>query len=172
MAQSTNEVEQPACTWFPSGAWKQWIPALIWIGVITMESTEMFSSEHTGSVLLAIATKILGPVSPAALDIWHYYLRKAGHFVGFAMLSYLLFRAWRATLPLRGLGLWSISWARAAFLVSVMVATLDEWHQTTIPSRTGNLHDVILDGVAALTAQIFLWFLLRKRTLEQGMKSE
>ena len=163
LSESTTEVAQSTGTWFPSGAWKQWIPALIWIGVITVESTDMFSSEHTGSVLYVIATRILGPVSPVAFDIWHHYVRKTGHFVGFAVLSYLLFRAWRATLPLRGIGLWSLAWARVSLLMSVMVATLDEWHQTTIASRTGNFADVVLDSSAALAAQLVLWWFLRKR---------
>jgi hypothetical protein len=164
LPRATTEVQHSTATWFPRGAWKQWIPALIWIGVITMESTDIFSSEHTGSVLYVIATRILGPVSPIAFDLWHHYLRKTGHFVAFALLSYLLFRAWRATLPFRGWGLWSLAWARVSLLMSVMVATLDEWHQTTIPSRTGNFGDVVLDTSAALTAQLLLWWILRKRT--------
>jgi VanZ family protein len=47
--------------------------------------------------------------------------------------------------------------------MSVMVATLDEWHQTTIASRTGNFADVVLDSSAALAAQLVLWWFLRKR---------
>jgi hypothetical protein len=74
-----------------------------------------------------------------------------------------LFRAWRATLPLRGIGLWSLAWARVSLLMSVMVATLDEWHQTTIASRTGNFGDVVLDSSAALAAQLVLWWILKKR---------
>jgi hypothetical protein len=75
----------------------------------------------------------------------------------------LLFRAWRATLPLRGTGPWSLPWARVSLLTTMMVATLDEWHQSTIPSRTGNFRDVLLDSGAALVAQIVVWLLLRNR---------
>jgi VanZ family protein len=162
LVQSAIEAQHSTRTWFPPGAWKQWIPALIWIGVIAVESTDLFSSEHTGSVLYVIATRILGPVSPVEFDQWHHDLRKLGHFIGFAVLSYLLFRAWRATLPLRGIGVWSMAWARVALLVSVMVATLDEWHQTLLPSRTGNFGDVVLDSTAALVMQIVLWLVLRR----------
>jgi VanZ family protein len=44
--------------------------------------------------------------------------------------------------------------------MSALVASLDEWHQTLLPSRTGVLSDVVLDSFAALTAQvvIFLFF--------------
>jgi VanZ family protein len=163
LLQSIIEAERTARRWFPKGAWKQWVPALIWIAIITIESTDLLSSEHTSNLLYAFATSVLGPVSPLVFELWHQLLRKAGHFVGFFVLSYLLFRAWRATLPLRGTGPWSLPWARVSLLTSMMVATLDEWHQSTIPSRTGNFPDVLLDSGAALVAQIVLWLLLRNR---------
>jgi VanZ family protein len=82
-----------------------------------------------------------------------------GHFAGYFMLSLLLFRAWRATLRGASLSRWSIQWAGIAFFMAALVASLDEWHQTYLPSRTGALHDVLLDSFAALIAQvvIFLW---------------
>ena len=163
MPESTLEAEPTTRRWFPKGAWKQWVPALIWIAIITIESTDLLSSEHTGSLLYSLATRVLGPVSPLVFELWHHLLRKTGHFVGFFVLSYLLFRAWRATLPLRGMGLWSLPWARVSLLTSMMVATLDEWHQSTIPSRTGTFRDVLLDTAAALVAQVMLWLLLRNR---------
>jgi len=164
LPQSATESQPVTRKWFPLGAWKQWIPALIWIAIITFESTDLFSSEHTGSVLYSVISRVFGPVNPLAFDIWHHYLRKAGHVVGFFVLSYLLFRAWRTTLPLRGAGFWSLPWARISFLMSVMIATLDEWHQSTIPSRTGTFHDVVLDSAAAATAQLVLWLVLRRRS--------
>ena len=41
--------------------------------------------------------------------------------------------------------------------MAALVACLDEWHQSYLPSRTGNLHDVLLDSTAALIAQIVLF---------------
>ncbi len=164
MPETTIEVRPTTRTWFPAGAWKQWIPALIWIAIITVESTDLLSSANTGSLLYAILTRLFGTINPATFEIFHHFSRKTGHFVGFFVLSYLLFRAWRATLPLRGIGLWSLPWARVSFLMSVMVATLDEWHQTTIPSRTGTFRDVILDSTAAFTTQLLLWLLLRRKS--------
>jgi VanZ family protein len=39
------------------------------------------------------------------------------------------------------------------------VASLDEWHQSYLPSRTGSIHDVFLDTCAGIGAQILvlLW---------------
>jgi VanZ family protein len=44
--------------------------------------------------------------------------------------------------------------------MSALVASLDEWHQTFIPSRTGVFSDVILDSCAALIAQVLIFLFL------------
>jgi VanZ family protein len=48
--------------------------------------------------------------------------------------------------------------------MTALVASLDEWHQTFIPSRTGRWQDVVLDSSAALTIQVLLWMILRRRS--------
>ena len=50
--------------------------------------------------------------------------------------------------------------------MAALVSCLDEWHQTFLPSRTGRLHDVALDSAAALIAQVVLFLILRKSSLE------
>jgi VanZ family protein len=127
-----------------------------------MESTTMLSSENTDGVLYPIF-HFLTNVDPARFEIWHHYLRKAGHFVGFFTLSWLLFRSWRATLPAIDLRRWTFQWAIIAWLMAAFVASLDEWHQTYLPTRGGSIRDVALDSAAALTAQILIWLLLRRR---------
>jgi VanZ family protein len=91
---------------------------------------------------------------------WHFFIRKGGHVVGYAILSILLFRAWRATLPAMRNVSWTLRWATIAILGTALVASLDEWHQSFIPSRTGRWQDVVLDSLAGIAAQIliFLWW--------------
>jgi VanZ family protein len=48
-----------------------------------------------------------------------------------------------------------------ALLSTIVVAMIDEWHQSFLGSRTGALPDVILDGSAALLGQIALFVVLR-----------
>src|SRR5437660_12827402 len=83
-------------------------------------------------------------LDPIRFLAWHFYIRKLGHFAGYFMLSLLLFRAWRATLRGASLSPWSIQWAGFAFFMATLVASLDEWHQTYLPSRTAALHAVVL----------------------------
>jgi VanZ family protein len=137
---------------------KVWIAAGLWIVLIAIESTSYLSSANTGRILYPILHFLLH-LDPVRFVIWHHYIRKTGHFVGYFMLSLLLFRAWKATLP--STSFWTLRWAGVAFVMSAFVASMDEWHQTFIPSRTGLLSDVILDSTAALTAQIVIFVFLQ-----------
>jgi VanZ family protein len=50
--------------------------------------------------------------------------------------------------------------------MTAAVASLDEFHQSYIPSRTGRWQDVVLDSTAALVLQIVLFLLLRNKARE------
>ena len=138
---------------------KTWIAALLWLGLIATESTDSFSAEHTSRYLYPILHFLFG-LNKVRFEVWHHYIRKCGHFVGYFSLSFLLFRAWRATLHLPWAPRWALRWATIAFFMSAVVASLDEWHQTFIPSRTGAFSDVMLDSCAALTAQVLIFVFL------------
>ncbi len=143
---------------------KVWIAAGLWLVVIAIESTKYMSTVYTGRFLYPICHFLFG-IDHARFLIWHHYIRKTGHFVGYFILSVLMFRAWRETLP-KTSG-WTFRWAAIAFVVSAMVASLDEWHQTFIPTRTGLVSDVMLDSCAALFAQLVIFLWLRRRGTRQ-----
>jgi VanZ family protein len=153
--------------------WKAWIPALVWLGFIAIESTNALSSENTSRALYPLLHFLLG-LDPVRFLTWHFVLRKTGHVLGYGILSILLFRAWRATMPQRRDPRWSIVWARAALIGTALVASLDEWHQSFLLSRTGNIRDVLLDSTAALVAQVLLFVWLRGWSGQGGapLKSE
>jgi VanZ family protein len=143
---------------------KAWIAALLWLGLIAGESTTVGSASNTRRILYPLLHFVVG-LDRLRFETWHFYIRKSGHFIGYFMLSWLLFRAWKVTLPFVSAG-WSIQWARIALFMTALVACLDEWHQTYLPSRAGALHDVLLDSSAAFVAQtvIFLWFYVKDRS--------
>ncbi len=131
----------------------------------------MLSASNTSRILYPIL-HFLFHMDWERFEIWHVYIRKGGHVVGYAILSILLFRAWRATLPAMSNTKWTPRWATIAILGTVLVASLDEWHQSFIPSRTGRWQDVVLDTSAGIGAQIliFLWWKsFRKREGGAGL---
>jgi VanZ family protein len=146
-----------------------WLPPAIWLAVITVESTNLGSSEHTSRILYPIFHFLFG-MDPARFAVWHVLLRKTGHFVGYFTLSVLLFRSWRASFP-RLSTRWCLQWATLAFLCTSLVATLDEWHQTFLPSRTGTVRDVILDSTAGFVAQIALFAIMQMQSVSRKRSS-
>jgi VanZ family protein len=137
---------------------KAWIAAILWLIVIAIESTALLSATNTSRILYPLLHYLFG-LDWEHFHEWHVLIRKSGHVVGYAILSILAFRAWRETFPARGNPLWSLRWAGIAFLMTVFVASLDEWHQSFIPSRTGRWQDVVLDTSAGIAAQVlvFIW---------------
>lgn len=135
---------------------KAWIAAILWLIVIAIESTAYLSAHYTSRILYPILHFLFGMDYPH-FAVWHFYIRKSGHVVGYGILSGLLFRAWKTTLP--SMRKWMFRWSGIAMLGTILVASLDEWHQSFIPSRTGRWQDVVIDTCGALAAQllIFLW---------------
>jgi VanZ family protein len=138
---------------------KAWIAAILWLIVIAIESSALLSSHNTSRILYPLLHFLFG-LNRANFEHWHFYIRKGGHVFGYAMLSFLLFRAWRATLPM-GNAKWTLRWANIAILGTALVASLDEWHQSFLPSRTGRWQDVVLDTCAGLGAQILILLWLK-----------
>ena len=139
---------------------KAWIAAILWLIIIAIESTAMLSSHNTSRILYPLLHYIFA-LDWDRFEIWHFYIRKTGHVIGYGTLSILLFRAWRATLPALNHVRWTWRWANIAILGTAFVASLDEWHQTFIPSRTGTVRDVILDTCAGIAAQVLVLLWIR-----------
>jgi VanZ family protein len=142
--------------------WRAWLPALLWLGLIFFESTSALSAENTGRFLYPLLHYLFG-IDPTHFGAWHFVMRKTGHVLGYGILSILLFRAWRSTLTVRGNPAWSLAWTSIAVLMTALVASLDEWHQSFLPKRTGKIQDVLLDTAAALAAQILIYLWLRRK---------
>jgi VanZ family protein len=137
---------------------KAWFAAILWLIVIAIESSAYLSAHNTSRILYPLLHFFFG-LDHAHFEHWHFYMRKGGHVFGYGLLSILLFRAWRETLPVVEYSRWTFRWVALAVLGTALVASLDEWHQSVIPSRTGTPRDVLLDTCAGIGGQIlvFLW---------------
>ena len=148
---------------------RRWWPVGLWLVVLRLESTDFASSTNTLGLLFRISTKTFGRIDPAVLMVLNAVLRKSGHFIGYAILSLLVFRALKYTQRDRlrlvlqrrwGIffrDLWHWDWAMIAVLFTFTAAALDELHQATLASRTGSWHDVALDTAGAIAMQFLLY---------------
>jgi VanZ family protein len=141
-------------------ALKAWIALVLWLIVIAIESTTYLSSQHTSRVLYPLLHFLFG-IDEAGFEPYHVFIRKSGHVFGYGLLSILLFRAWRETLTSPTRAEWMFRWANVAVLGTCLVASLDEWHQSFLPTRTGTVRDVILDTCAGIAAQLALFLYYR-----------
>jgi VanZ family protein len=139
---------------------KAWIALILWLIVIAIESTAYLSSQNTSRFLYPFLHFLFG-IEYVRFAPFHFFLRKAGHVFGYGLLSILFFRAFRETLPATSGVRWTLRWANIAVLGTALVASLDEWHQSYIPTRTGTVHDVILDTCAGIAAQLAVFFFQR-----------
>jgi len=133
---------------------------VVWIGLITFESTDLFSSQNTGSMLYSLLTRLFGPIDFQHFLVFHHYLRKVGHILGYGMLSLLMLRGWSATFGCVRQWMWRT--ALLAWMGTALVASMDEWHQSFIPSRMGSPRDVLLDSVSGLVFLLIAHIWLRR----------
>jgi len=148
---------------------KVWIAAGLWLSIITFESSMLGRSTNTSRILYPIFHFLFG-MDLRHFEPWHFFLRKTGHFAGYFILSILFFRAWRATLPQPHVKGWWLTWARIAWMMTTLVACLDEWHQGYVGGRGSSVHDVLLDSAGALIAQLMLWWMWRRNTTKQNLQ--
>ena len=135
-----------------SNRFRYWLPPTVWTVLILLASSDLFSAAHTGLVLQKILAAIFGTtIGPETFEEIHFFTRKIAHLTEYGILGALLFRALRA-----GRGRWSWRWAATAVVIAACVASMDEWHQTFVPSRTGSPLDVMIDTIGATAAQLLI----------------
>jgi VanZ family protein len=131
----------------PSMRPSSWIPPVAWMAVIMVLSSEWFSGAHTGPVLIGLLASVAPWLTAADLSSLHGGSRKLAHFIEYAILALLWFRALVRDRTLPG-GLAALG----AFGICVAWATIDETHQLFVSSRTGSARDVAIDAAGSLTA--------------------
>jgi VanZ family protein len=140
-----------------------WIPALLSVVMIVCESTATMSANNTSRWLYPLWVKLFGPISAPAWAEVHHLIRKTGHFVGYGVVSLTFLYGWKKSLAgaRRTTRATLISAAARAVLCTVVIATLDEYHQSFLPSRTSSPIDVCIDACGAITAQLLLLGIVR-----------
>jgi VanZ family protein len=116
----------------------KWLPVALWALIIFCFSTSYFSAENTSRIIEPILRFLMPGASAATISLGHDLVRKAAHFVNYAILFWLLVSG-----PLRERPYF-------AFGLCVIYALLDEGHQLFVPNRGPSLYDVALDSTGAL----------------------
>jgi VanZ family protein len=126
---------------------RYWVPAIVWMALIFIGSTDVLSAEHTSRFVVPFLRWIDPQISVATLDVIQFGIRKVGHLAEYAILSALLWHglrrgtSWRMRMSILFMAVW--------FACAVFAAS-DEFHQSFVPSRTASPEDVLVDICGAL----------------------
>ena len=140
-----------------------WVPAVLSVVMIALESTATMSAANTSKWLYPLWVHLFGTPTPAHWEQIHHLIRKTGHFVGYGLVSIAFFHGWRRTLHRIAVTHWHL-WRRAAVLAvlcTLLIASLDEYHQSFLPSRTSSPIDVCIDLSGAIVAQLFVLLVIQ-----------
>jgi VanZ family protein len=135
-----------------------WLPASLSVLMIALESTATMSADNTSHWLYPLWVHLFGPIRADRWAEIHHLIRKTGHFVGYGVVSLTFFYSWRKTLHRMAVRSWTL-WRRASVLALVctlLIASLDEYHQSFLPSRTSSIFDVGIDLCGAIVFQMLL----------------
>jgi VanZ family protein len=150
--------------------WHYWLPLLAMLALIYFESTDMMSGAHTAQHLRQLLLWFGVHLGQWQVELLNHILRKSGHMLGYGLLCFFWLLMLRGTywlqhdylhslkgsIQVRRLW-WRPEWAGVAVLCTFAVASADELHQMSIPSRTGSWHDVMLDTSAGAVAALLVW---------------
>ncbi|HWF03742.1 MAG TPA: VanZ family protein [Candidatus Angelobacter sp.] len=151
MSSSAMDQQAPAS---PQRKLRAWIPTLLWLCVLAIFSTDLFSAEHTGSILARILDTLFPHLSAEWFERIHFLVRKSAHFCSYGLLGAFSFFSWRATFPAPVR--WRFLWATLGLLTAFAGGSMDEFHQSFVPSRTSSFHDVMIDTVGGLFFQLMI----------------
>ncbi|HEY2569407.1 MAG TPA: VanZ family protein [Candidatus Udaeobacter sp.] len=144
---------------------KYWLPLLIWLSLIFLDSTDLMSAQHTSRFIVPFLHWLNPNISPAAAASIHFMVRKCAHVGEYAILAFLLFRAadcmanLKWSMPILCLGIWT---------VCLFVAVTDEFHQTFVPSRGPSIRDVAIDCSGAIIGFLIAAVFVRRRSTKYG----
>lgn len=99
-------------------------------------------------------------ISEAALDWIILIVRKCAHLTEFAILGLLLLRGLRKQSQVRSQG-WCWRQAFQAWMLVVLYAASDEFHQLFVPNRQASVVDVFIDSTGAAIGLAGAWVLAR-----------
>jgi VanZ family protein len=140
-----------------------WLCVVIWAGVIWRLGGDDFSATSTSSTLFEWLRVVFEKVDPRTRYRIIVGIRKSAHFIEYAVLALLTFRAAMISGVRHQMA--TAAWV-ALFLVATL-ASLDEARQAFSPTRTGSPYDVLIDlfgGAVAVSGLLLISRRIRKDT--------
>lgn len=129
--------------------------------VIFTASTSVGTPQHSSRFLRPLLQIFKPDITDEQFEKVHYVVRKTGHFVEYAILAVLLWRALKTEK-------WFSNLVPAAQFVALLLlcafyASTDEFHQSFVKGREPAVHDVVLDSCGATFGLAVYGLVTRKK---------
>lgn len=141
------------------------ILTIAWMAIIFYLSHQPAetSSELSGTLLQLLLT--VTSIMPFSFDFdfVHFLIRKSAHFIAYFILGFLVFHTTRLFIKR------NLLTVIIAFIISILYAISDEYHQTFIPGRSGEVRDVLLDSFGSFTGiivYITIFYLMKRQRMK------
>ncbi|HYA48543.1 MAG TPA: VanZ family protein, partial [Burkholderiales bacterium] len=125
-----------------------WLAPIVLMALVFPVGNKALASHRIYDLFVAVFRWLLPHASWHATGMGYIIFRKLGHFVTYGLLAFLFYRALRAGRRPRCRPAWFL-WAGG---MAAAYGLLDEFLQTLVPHRSGNLRDWAVDCAGAAAA--------------------
>ncbi len=140
---------------------RRWVWVVLWLAWIVLYvvlSSQLGSAENSSEwlqkLIASVAPALAERLTPKVLSAMNFVVRKGAHFCGFAILTWLGYRAFSI-----GFGFAPQPALWWAVVTSILRAILDECQQSFVPGRTASAVDVLIDTGGIL---LMAWLIRRR----------
>lgn len=139
------------------------LPLIVWMCLIAFLSSDFGSTEHMLTLMPPFLRNWLAAnyidTGPLPEGLWG--IRKLAHVTVYAGLGILTYR-WLRTWITASRRLWFLT-----LIICFLYASLDEIHQSFVPSRTASPFDVLFDLIGVCVGVIFFCKYRQRKLLEE-----
>ena len=129
-------------------------PLIIWIAIILILGSGPGASAQTSRFIRPLIEFFFPSASPDTFLLIHAFIRKAAHFIEYAVLAFLAARVFV---------IGQKHWILLSFAVVAVVAATDEINQSFYSSRSGSGWDVLLDAAGGAVALLCIAVFRRRK---------
>ena len=124
--------------------------------VIFSASADGNSVRHSSIYFEPLMRWLFPQMPQPQIETIHHIFRKACHMTEYAVLALLCRRAIRGSMK-NFLPAWRWDEAGLALAIAFLYSASDELHQVFVPSRTGQISDVVVDVSGGALGLLLLW---------------
>ncbi len=137
-------------------------PIFLMAIIFTLSACSAEKSDQQSGFLVNIVTSMFPGVTD--IDLTTTIIRKTAHFLEYALLGFLLARAYDKNVKFAKQ---SPKMIIMAVVTAALYSTSDEIHQIFVPGRSCEFRDICIDTIGATLGAYVYYLISKKRTVKQ-----